>query len=327
MTARPSLTALRAFEAVARRHSMSAAAAELHVTRPAVSRQIRLLEAALGTPLLERRGNAIRLTEAGHELFTGISRGFDLIAATSEAVSRRAREGRRLRILVCRDFASSWLSGQIGAFLVGHPGIAIDITVERNFAFRLGEDFDVRIFYGPPDAAAPDGLSATELCRWIDMPVCTPAFREAHLGPGQKPCDAPQLSDSNYDIWEEWCRLTGVDPGGPRRRNTVFNETTLCLSVARSGAGLTIGDSFLALPSLLSGELVTPFGRGLFSAEAYLLYTAKATPRADVTRFAGWLTGAIAAYQAMVSEELAARGIRLIERPPGHSTVVSVAAM
>lgn len=240
MTARPSLTALRAFEAVARHLSISGAAAELNVTRPAVSRQMRLLEAELGTALLLRSGNGIGLTVAGRELFNGLARGFDIIAATTEAVGRLAREGRRLRILVCRDFASSWLSGQIGAFMVTNPGIAIEITVEKNGQFRLGEDFDIRIFYGLPGNHAAGGLIETELLRWIDMPVCTLGFYETHLSGGRKPSDAPHLTDSNYDIWDEWCKLTGVDAGGPRRRNTVFNETTLCLSVARSGAGLTI---------------------------------------------------------------------------------------
>ena len=314
MTARPSLTALRAFEAVARHLSISGASAELNVTRPAVSRQMRLLEAELGTALLLRSGNGIGLTVAGRELFNGLARGFDIIAATTEAVGRLAREERRLRILVCRDFASSWLSGQIGRFMVAHPGTAIDITVEKNGQFRLGEDFDIRIFYGPPGSQAAGGLIETELCRWIDMPVCTMAFYEAHLSGGRKPCDAPHLTDSNYDIWDEWCRLTGVDAGGPRRRNTVFNETTLCLSVARSGAGLTIGDSFLALPAILAGDLITPFARGLVSAEAYSLFTSPGTRPPDVMRFSKWLKDAVAAYQGMVTRELSARGIRLIER-------------
>lgn len=314
MRSRPSLTALRAFEAVARHLSMSVAAAELHVSRPAVSRQMRLLEAELGSPLLNRSGNAISLTPAGAELFAGLTRGFDLIAATTEAVGRRARDGRGLRILVCRDFASSWLSGQIGEFMVANPGIAIEITVEKNGHFRLGEDFDIRIFYGLRGGHAGLQLQETELCRWIDMPVCTQSFYESHLTHGRKPCDAPHLSDSNYDIWEEWCQLTGVSAGGPRLRNTVFNETTLCLSVARSGAGMTIGDSFLALPAILAGELIVPFSKGLVSSQSYSLFTSHEPTRPSVRRFENWLKGAIHRYQTKVEAELSARGIALIER-------------
>lgn len=314
MPFRPSLTALRAFEAVARHLSMSAAALELHVSRPAVSRQMRLLEAELGTPLLNRKGNAINLTPAGADLFAGLTRGFDLIAATTEAVGRRSRDSRRLRILVCRDFASSWLSGQIGEFMLANPGIAIEITVEKNGHFRMGEDFDVRIFYGLRGAHSGLQLQETELCRWIDMPVCTRSFYELHLSNGQKPCEAPHLSDSNYDIWEEWCQLTGVSAGGPRQRNTVFNETTLCLTVARSGAGITIGDSFLALPAILAGELIVPFSKGLVSSQSYLLFRSHEPTGPSVRRFESWLKDAVHRYQTQVEAELSARGIALIER-------------
>jgi len=50
----PPLAALRAFEAVARLGSLSRAAVELHVTKSAVSHQLRALEADLGVSLLRR---------------------------------------------------------------------------------------------------------------------------------------------------------------------------------------------------------------------------------------------------------------------------------
>ena len=68
------LTALRAFEVVARLTSISSAADELKVTRPAVSKQVSLLEASLEISLLVCAGNAIRLTPAGKELFDGLQR-------------------------------------------------------------------------------------------------------------------------------------------------------------------------------------------------------------------------------------------------------------
>ncbi|WP_386263108.1 LysR family transcriptional regulator, partial [Xanthomonas translucens] len=64
----PSLNALRAFEAAARLRSVGGAAAELHVTHGAVSRQIRLLEEELGLALLQREGRGIRPTAAGERL-------------------------------------------------------------------------------------------------------------------------------------------------------------------------------------------------------------------------------------------------------------------
>ena len=310
-----SLTALRAFEAVARLNSISCAAEELHVTRPAVSKQVTQLESDMGCALLQRTGNVIRLTSAGRELFAALQQAFELIQLTTDTISRRARQGEHLRVLVCRDFASSWLAGQVGKFLVANPGISVEITAENNFSFRLDEDFDFRIFYGMHGARAGAGLEETELCRWIDVLVCTRAFAETYLGEGHKPCEAPYLIDANYDVWDEWCALTGLVPGGPRRQQTVFNETTLCLSVAASGGGLTIGDSFLALPAIQTGDLIVPYPLGLVSAQNYSLFKPKARPNSSASqKFETWLRSAIEAYQVTVRQALAEKGIRVVER-------------
>jgi LysR family transcriptional regulator, low CO2-responsive transcriptional regulator len=62
------LRQLDTFLAVARETSVSRAAARLHVTQPAVTMQLRQLEAALGVPLVEPAGRGIALTDAGMEL-------------------------------------------------------------------------------------------------------------------------------------------------------------------------------------------------------------------------------------------------------------------
>ncbi len=56
---------LRYFTAAAELLSISRAAERLHVSQPALSRQIRVLEDELGTPLFDRIRQRIRLTEAG----------------------------------------------------------------------------------------------------------------------------------------------------------------------------------------------------------------------------------------------------------------------
>jgi len=56
---------LRYFVGVAETENVSRAALKLHISQPAVSRQVRDLEDEIGLPLLERAGKSVRLTEAG----------------------------------------------------------------------------------------------------------------------------------------------------------------------------------------------------------------------------------------------------------------------
>ena len=180
---------------------------------------------------------------------------------------------------------------------------------------RLDEDFDFRIFYGMAGDQSATRLIETELCRWIDLPVCTKGFAQRYLSKGLKASDAPCLIDANYDIWDEWCGLTGFNAGGARKDTTIFNETTLCLSVATSGGGLTIGDSFLALPAIIAGDLIVPFSTGLLSAQCYSLYTSPGRKPSPAARmFSAWLKDAVESYQASVLRELGDRNIKVVTR-------------
>ncbi|MGN8020398.1 LysR family transcriptional regulator [Phyllobacterium sp. 22229] len=311
MRKRQSLNALRAFEMAARLKSISAAAEELCVTRPAISRQIALLEAEIGCALFERHGNRIALTKLGDELFSGVSGGFELIASSVATVTRRAREQDTVRILVCRDFASRWLAERIGSFLIANPGISIEIVAERNGYYRQDEDFDFRIFYCEPDRNENNRFISYELCRWIDIPVCTPGFARQYLLIGHDICDVPHLIDANYDIWDEWCARAAISTG-MRRRTTVFNETALCLSVAASGGGLTIGDSILTLPEIMSGELITPILIGVVSIQAYMVFKSERRARRSARIFENWLKKGVEDYQSSAQNTLQQKGITIV---------------
>ena len=65
----PSMTALRAFDAVARHLNFGKAAAELNVTHAAVSHQIKALEAELGATLFERSSRSVKLTKSAELYF------------------------------------------------------------------------------------------------------------------------------------------------------------------------------------------------------------------------------------------------------------------
>lgn len=85
---------LRYFVAVAEQENVSRAALKLHVSQPALSRQVRDLEEELGFPLLQRSAKSVRLTDAGR---TFLAEARAVLQRTAEAVTaaRAVATGRR----------------------------------------------------------------------------------------------------------------------------------------------------------------------------------------------------------------------------------------
>ena len=315
MRSRLPLTALRALDAAARHGTFTAAAADLGVTRPAVSKQIRQLEEELGCQLIDRSGNTIRFTAAGRDLSVCLSKSFDQIARTTEEIKRGGSTPASLRILVDRDFASSFLAPHIGDFLVRNPGIAVEFIAERNGHFRLDEDFSFRIFYGYFGNHACGGLNEEVLCRWYDLPVCTSDYSAAHVSATGDLVDAQLLVDANYDVWDDWFSFAGHPHSDAKIRTANFSETSLCLSAAMSGGGMTIGDTFLALLAIRAGRLVAPFRFGLESAQNYSIFFQKFRhPTPAETAFRRWLFDRVALHQEEVESYFQAHEISMIRR-------------
>jgi LysR family transcriptional regulator of gallate degradation len=91
----PSLRQLRAFEAVARLESVSAAARDIHLSQPGVSQAIRALENGLDAPLFERRRSGCYVTEFGAILLPRIRRFLERLRSALTEPSGNSPAGRQ----------------------------------------------------------------------------------------------------------------------------------------------------------------------------------------------------------------------------------------
>ena len=173
----PPLNALKAFEAAARLSSFSRAAAELNVTHAAISRHVRALEAEFRTPLFERTGRGVELTEAGRSLAQELTKGFDLIAAAASRFARPSRRRRRLIVTSDVSFAALWLAPRLGKFTSLHPGIDLVVDPSHRLVDFGKEDVDLGIRYGSGEW---DGVDARKLVDSQLMLVCSSPFLRAH---------------------------------------------------------------------------------------------------------------------------------------------------
>jgi len=148
------LRQLKVFEAVARKLSFSRAAAELHLTQPAVSMQVKLLESQAGLPLFEQIGRRIHLTEAGQELYRRSLAVADELRAAEEALnSLRGLEQGHLHIALVST-ATYFAPPLLARFLKTHPGVTAKLSVDNRetvLAQLAANEVDLAITGYPPE--------------------------------------------------------------------------------------------------------------------------------------------------------------------------------
>ncbi|MFD7137691.1 LysR family transcriptional regulator [Streptomyces sp. NPDC059894] len=158
---------LRVLRAVAATGSFSAAGRELGCTQPAVSQQMKALEASVGTPLLVRSGREMRLTQAGDALVrhaAGILAG--LTAAEEEVAAIAGLRAGRVRLVSFPSGSSTLVPTALAALRAAHPGTRVSLEEaeppESVDKLRAG-DCDVALAFRYEDAPGSE--------EWADLVV------------------------------------------------------------------------------------------------------------------------------------------------------------
>jgi len=140
----PSLAAIEAFVQVARLGSIKAAAEELSLSSPALSRRIQTLEAFVGRPLFDRGHQSIRLNESGEELMDLVAEPIGALGDAIETMTSRDHV-MRLRLGVPSLFASQRLIPHLPELRKIHPKLHIDLDTAAHSLSRLGDGLDCAI--------------------------------------------------------------------------------------------------------------------------------------------------------------------------------------
>ena len=148
------LRQLDLFAAVARTGSLTRAAAEVHLTQPAVSMQVKQLEEIFGLPFFEPEGRGIRLTDAGREFAQRVEEVLDGVQNLEELAARlRGVRTGRIRLGVVST-AKYFVPRLLAQFLGSHPGIDFRLSVhnrEEILGELRGNTVDLVIMGRPPE--------------------------------------------------------------------------------------------------------------------------------------------------------------------------------
>ncbi|PZU85315.1 MAG: LysR family transcriptional regulator [Shinella sp.] len=290
----PPLNPLRAFEAAARRGSISAAARELNVTHGAVSHQIKTLEETLKTQLFERGGKRLKLTPQGALLLPAVSSAFDGIAAATALMNRPTTSG-NLRISCVPALLSLWLVPRMGSFSEQYPDISLTLTSSNDASLIHSPDIDIAILYGPGSWRD----CWTRLWSTLDLfPVASPSLLNSRpLRSVRDLRDHVLLHGDNGQEWNTW--LAAADQlDMPRHREHFMSDARLSTEAARHGQGIALGDNITASSLIASGELIIPFDLSVRAANAFYVATRNEVRAAPIARvFIDWLFATLESEQ------------------------------
>lgn len=259
---------LRHFIAVSERLSFSQAARDLHLTQPALSRQIRELEQELGCPLFVRRPTSIALTPEGEDLLTRagpLLRSFDDLVRAFQARGRN--RPRTLRLAHFGTFLELYLVPFLQKLHRRHPRWVVELEemdpAEALRALRRGE-----VDAATTGRAGPALLAGCETrVIWSEQPLLV--LGADHPLAKKRRLRLRDLAEERLLVWDEArfpgfgepflaaCRDAGFTP---RVARTVASVAAVHTTVAREGAVGYVGR--LAAQVRAAGVACVPLAAG-----------------------------------------------------------------
>lgn len=170
--------ALRAFTRTVERGSITAAAQDLSLSQPAVSKHIANLERRVQARLLERSARLVRPTPEGQALYDASRSALASIDAAVEGVNAKTgtMEG-TIRLHAPSCIGGKYLHPFLMKFQRTHPGVAFELMLENRTVDLVFENFDMAFIQGRPSA---QDLIVRRLGNARRVLVASPAFLKEH---------------------------------------------------------------------------------------------------------------------------------------------------
>lgn len=255
---RTSTDDLAFFVRVATLESLTAAARELGLSLPAVSKRLSQLEQRLGVQLLKRTTRRLELTEEGRRYLEGARPLLDQLAELEEAVSSQTTVLRgALNINASFGFGRRHVAPCVSRFAAMHPEVLLSLQLSSQPLNFLDSHIDIDIRVGePPDAR----LMARKLRTNPRVLCCAPAYAERFGLPesiaalAKHNCILLRQYESDFALW----RLSnGTQQLTQKVRGSLLtNDGEVAMQLAMDGHGILLRSWWDAQHSIDRGELL-----------------------------------------------------------------------
>lgn len=275
----PPLNWLRSFEACARLGSFTAAAVELNITQPAVSHQIRQLEAHLKLALFRRVGRTKQLTDEGRNYLFFVHEAFELLRAGSRKAVDPDR-GKSLTLRANMALTLFWLMPRLDSLYRQYPWIRLNILPHISDIEERAPNFEIEIVNLISEARA----DLRPLRDEYFFPVCSPELAQSGRLDHVPLFDTSSMTAS----WDEW---HGSKYRGPPPKPVNFASTVVVsMTAAIKGVGLALAHTSLFEAASKAGQLVRPYDGQIKMKERYFISEVRANEQTPASRtFMEWL--------------------------------------
>ena len=245
----PSSNALFVFDAAARNGSFTAAAAELNVTQPAVSRMLGQFEDYLGVRLFDRTAGGAVLTEEGEILYRRVSDGFRSIESGLIEIDRRRKGTETVTLSVSSAFTTHWLMPRIDKLQKQFPQVDLRFQLISGALRGPVENVDLGMRFRDRDEPSSDG---TLVMKEVMLPMCSPSYLD-ETDPAEGNTII-RLAETPGDWAADYAALLTGRRGAAKGLS--FTDYAVVVQAALLGQGIALGWMTVTSHWLLTGALV-----------------------------------------------------------------------
>src|SRR5712672_2503509 len=248
----PSSNALFVFDAAARNGSFTAAAAELNVTQPAVSRMLGQFEEHLGVRLFDRKAGRAVLTEEGELLYRRVLDGFRSIETGLVEIERRRKDTETVTLSVSSAFTTHWLMPRIDKLQRQFPRVDLRFQLISGALRGPVENVDLGMRFRDREDPYSNGAL---VMKEVMLPICSPGYRDADTAEdsfGAKTIIS--LADTPGDWAAQYPDFLVRRRGSTKTLS--FSDYAVVVQAALLGQGIALGWLTVASHWLLTGALV-----------------------------------------------------------------------
>nr|WP_315246708.1 LysR substrate-binding domain-containing protein [uncultured Albidiferax sp.] len=284
------------FSTLASAGSLSAAARELGISTPAVSKHLALMEARVGVSLVTRTTRRMGLTPEGEVYLAHARRilgeidGMQALIGASKAIPQGL-----LRVNATLGFGRSQVAPRISRFVQQYPGVEVQLQLSVNPPPLTDDAFDVCIRFGaPPDAR----VIARHIAPNRRLLCAAPAYLAQHGSPKvpndltRHNCIGIRQGEEAYGLW----RLSSGRGRSARteavktRGNLATNDGEIAVNWALDGHGILMRAEWDIARYLHDGRLVQVLPQySTPDADIYAIYPQRHQLAARVRAFVDFM--------------------------------------